>query len=128
MGWALHYLPFYLMQRQLFLHHYFPALYFAVLLSASVFDLITSTLRPRIRVQIAAVIIALAIWNFWVLSPLAYGSDWTRAKCERAKWLKTWDFSCNDFHTDVSFVPLVPLVSFSSSMNDTWDADGSSLG
>ena len=25
LGWAFHYFPFYLMQRQLFLHHYFPA-------------------------------------------------------------------------------------------------------
>jgi dolichyl-phosphate-mannose-protein mannosyltransferase len=102
MGWALHYLPFFLMQRQLFLHHYFPALYFAILLLCSVFDLITSTLRPRIRLQIALVFIAFAIWNFYHLSPLAYGLDWTRGQCEKAKWVKTWDFSCNDFYTDVS--------------------------
>ena len=102
MGWSLHYFPFFLMQRQLFLHHYFPALYFAILLSCSVFDLLTSTMRPRIRLQIAAVFIILAIWNFHHLSPLAYGNPWTRQQCEKAKWLKTWDFSCNDFHTDVS--------------------------
>ncbi|KAF5337182.1 hypothetical protein D9611_003049 [Ephemerocybe angulata] len=102
MGWSLHYFPFYLMQRQLFLHHYFPALYFAVLLSCGVFDLLTSSLRPRIRLQIAVVIILLAIWNFWILSPLAYGGDWTRGKCEKAKWLKTWDFGCNEFHTDIA--------------------------
>ena len=106
MGWALHYLPFYLMQRQLFLHHYFPALYFAILLLCSVFDLITSTLRPRIRLQIALVFIAFAIWNFYHLSPLAYGLDWTRGQCEKAKWVKTWDFSCNDFYTDVSVLSL----------------------
>ncbi|KAF8996828.1 glycosyltransferase family 39 protein [Cyathus striatus] len=89
-GWALHYFPFYLMARQLFLHHYFPALYFAVLLLASVFDLVTSTLRPRVRLQIAAVLICLAIWNFSHLAPLAYGTPWTR--------LNTWDFSCSDFY------------------------------
>ncbi|KAJ3511201.1 hypothetical protein NLJ89_g4233 [Agrocybe chaxingu] len=97
LGWALHYFPFFLMGRQLFLHHYFPALYFAILLSCSVFDLITSTLRPRVRLQVAAVLIVLAIWNFQHLSPLAYGGTWTRSKCEKAKWLKTWDFSCGDF-------------------------------
>ncbi|KAF9544586.1 glycosyltransferase family 39 protein [Agrocybe pediades] len=102
MGWALHYLPFFLMGRQLFLHHYFPALYYAILLSCSVFDLLTSTLRPRVRLQIAAVLMILAIWNFQHLSPLAYGSPWTKSKCEKAKWLKTWDFSCNDFYEDVS--------------------------
>jgi len=30
LGWFLHYFPFFIMSRQLFLHHYFPALYFAV--------------------------------------------------------------------------------------------------
>lgn len=81
------------MGRQLFLHHYFPALYFAILLSCSIFDLITSTLRPRVRLQIAAVLILLAMWNFQHLNSLAYGSPWTKEKCERAKWLKTWDFN-----------------------------------
>ncbi len=93
MGWFLHYFPFFLMGRQLFLHHYFPALYFAILLCSGIFDLLTSALRPRIRLQIAVVLIVLAIWNFQYLSPLAYGSTWTRSNCEKAKWLKTWDFS-----------------------------------
>ena len=92
-GWGLHYFPFFLMSRQLFLHHYFPALYFAILLSCVVFDLGTSMLRSRTRLQIAAVLVILAIWNYQHLSPLTYGSPWTRSKCQNAKWLKTWDFS-----------------------------------
>ncbi|KAJ7721344.1 glycosyltransferase family 39 protein [Mycena maculata] len=97
LGWFLHYFPFYIMARQLFLHHYLPALYFAILLFAGVFDLVTSTLRPRVRLQIAGVLILLAVWNFWHFSPLAYGSEWTRGQCTSSKWLKTWDFSCNEF-------------------------------
>lgn len=97
LGWALHYLPFYLMARQLFLHHYFPALYFAILLACSVFDLVTSTLRPRIRLQIAALLLIVAIWNYVYFSPIVYGNPWTKAKCKSAQWVKTWDFSCNDF-------------------------------
>lgn len=93
MGWCLHYFPFYIMKRQLFLHHYFPALYFAILLSCCVFDLVTSTLRPKVRLQIAAVLLVIAIWNYVYLSPLAYGSQWTRAKCNNARWLRTWDFA-----------------------------------
>ncbi|GME80924.1 unnamed protein product [Ambrosiozyma monospora] len=31
LGWFLHYYPSFLMARQLFLHHYIPALYFAIL-------------------------------------------------------------------------------------------------
>ncbi|ORX40287.1 putative Dolichyl-phosphate-mannose--protein mannosyltransferase 2 [Kockovaella imperatae] len=102
MSWGLHYLPFFLMQRQLFLHHYLPALYFAVLLLCTVFDYITSRLRPRTRVQIAAVLLILVIWSYNHFSPLTYARPWTRGKCERAKWLKTWDFSCADFHENMS--------------------------
>ena len=93
LGWALHYVPFYLMGRQLFLHHYFPALYFAILLACSVFDLVTANLRPRVRLQIAAVLLLIAIWNYAYFSPLVYGNPWTKAKCRNAQWLKTWDFS-----------------------------------
>jgi len=110
MGWFLHYFPFFLMSRQLFLHHYFPALYFAILLSCAVFDLLTSALRPRIRLQIAAVLIILAIWHFQHFAPLAYGSPWTKAKCESARWVKTWDFSCNDFYEDYSMYNPVPSI------------------
>ncbi|KAJ3852832.1 mannosyltransferase 1 [Lentinula lateritia] len=102
MGWALHYGPFWIMGRQLFLHHYFPALYFAILLSCGVFDFVTSSLRPKIRLQIAAVLCILAIWNFSKFSPLAYGTPWTKQSCEAAKWGKHWDFSCNDFLDNLS--------------------------
>ena len=91
------------MGRQLFLHHYFPALYFAILLSCTVFDLVTSTLRPKVRLQIGAVLLVIAVWNYSYFSPITYGLPWTKAKCQKARWLKTWDFSCNDFRDDVSF-------------------------
>jgi dolichyl-phosphate-mannose-protein mannosyltransferase len=92
-GWALHYGPFFLMGRQLFLHHYFPALYFAILLWCAVFDVMTTALRPRVRLQVAAVLVVGAVVTFVYFSPLAYGSPWTKARCRNAEWLKTWDFS-----------------------------------
>jgi dolichyl-phosphate-mannose-protein mannosyltransferase len=92
-GYFLHYFPFFLMSRQLFLHHYFPALYFAILLSCAVFDFATSALKPKFRLQIAAILAIVAIWNFSKFSPLAYGNPWTRKQCASAQWLKTWDFA-----------------------------------
>lgn len=97
-AWALHYFPFFLMQRQLFLHHYLPSLYFSVLCFCAVFDYVTSSVRPRVKLQAAAVVLVLAIWAFAYFSPLTYAGHWTKGRCEKAKWLKTWDFSCNDFH------------------------------
>ncbi|KAL7419119.1 Dolichyl-phosphate-mannose--protein mannosyltransferase 1 [Cryptotrichosporon argae] len=102
LAWALHYLPFFLMSRQLFLHHYLPALYFAILTLCAAFDMATSALRPRTRVQLAAVLLVLVVWAWSHFSPLTYAQPWTRGKCERSKWLKTWDFSCNDFHPNLA--------------------------
>ncbi|KAN0097991.1 glycosyltransferase family 39 protein [Tylopilus felleus] len=99
-GYFFHYFPFFLMSRQLFLHHYFPALYFSILMACAVFDFATSTLKPKIRLQIAAVLAIVAIWNFSKFSPLAYGNPWTKKQCESAQWVKTWDFACNDFYDD----------------------------
>ena len=62
-------------------------------MSCAVFDLVTSTLRPRVRLQIAAVLAVIVVWNFVYLSPLAYGNPWTKSACKNAKWLKTWDFA-----------------------------------
>lgn len=85
------------MGRQLFLHHYFPALYFSILLLAVVFDLSTIRFQSKVKLQIAGVIILVCLWSFWHWSPLVYGNRWTKKECEKAKWLKHWDFSCNDF-------------------------------
>ena len=49
------------MGRQVFLDHYFPALPFAIPISCSFFDLLTSTHRPRVQLQVAGVLIVLTI-------------------------------------------------------------------
>ncbi|KAG2124692.1 glycosyltransferase family 39 protein [Suillus clintonianus] len=101
-GYCMHYFPFFLMGRQLFLHHYFPALYFAILLNCAVFDLATSTLRPKIRLQIAAVLMIMVIITYSKFSSLTYGDPWTKKKCTNAQWVKTWDFACNEFLDEYS--------------------------
>ncbi|CBF76842.1 hypothetical protein AN4761.2 [Aspergillus nidulans FGSC A4] len=92
LGWGFHYFPFYLMARQLFLHHYFPALYFAILALAQEFDFITNRIRS----------LGLTIFAFTVYSPLIYGNPWTRDACKQVKLLKSWDFDCNTFYTDLN--------------------------
>lgn len=101
-GYCMHYFPFFLMGRQLFLHHYFPALYFAILLNCAIFDLATSTLRPKIRLQIAAVLMMIAVITYSKFSSLTYGDPWTKQKCTNAQWVKTWDFACNEFLDEYS--------------------------
>lgn len=109
LGWAFHYFPFYLMQRQLFLHHYFPALTFAVIALCQMFDFLTarvSALGIRensiINKTTTTSFLVLSAAVFMIYAPLAYGNTWTKSECKRVKLFDSWDFDCNTFYNDVS--------------------------
>jgi dolichyl-phosphate-mannose-protein mannosyltransferase len=109
LGWAFHYFPFYLMARQLFLHHYLPALYFAIMLLSQLSDFVIYRIqvlglssRPIIGHILITGFLILSIAAFTIFSPLVYGNPWTQGACNRVKLLKDWDFDCNTFYTDVS--------------------------
>lgn len=111
LGWAFHYFPFYLMQRQLFLHHYFPALYFAVIALCQVYDFISSRVgaiglrdRPMVGKAGVAAFLAATIVVFSIYAPLAYGNDWTKGECQKSKLFDTWDYDCNTFYDNVSIL------------------------
>jgi len=97
MGWCFHYLPFFLMDRQLFLHHYLPALYFSILLLCVTFDLLCRFMPNRYRLAALILVSTVAIYVFKTRAPLAYGSEWSRSECEASKLLKTWDYDCYQF-------------------------------
>lgn len=110
LGWAFHYFPFYLMQRQLFLHHYFPALYFAIIALCQIYDFITSRVpgiglreRPIFGRLGAVVFIGLSVVAFGLYSPLAYGNPWTQKACHKVKLFDKWDWDCNTFLQEVRF-------------------------
>jgi dolichyl-phosphate-mannose-protein mannosyltransferase len=105
LGWGFHYFPFFLMQRQLFLHHYLPALYFAVIALCQVFDFFAFRIRafgvrntPFIGWTLAVVFLALSAVVFGLYSPITYGGPWTKSACRQVKLLETWDWDCNGFH------------------------------
>ncbi|KAI9739913.1 MAG: hypothetical protein M1818_004969 [Claussenomyces sp. TS43310] len=109
LGWALHYFPFYLMQRQLFLHHYFPALYFAIMALCQIYDFISSRIpgigireRPLVGKLGAVIFLGLSMVVFGLYSPLAYGNPWTQSACNRVKLFDTWDWDCNTFLSEYS--------------------------
>ncbi|CAA9965679.1 dolichyl-phosphate-mannose-protein mannosyltransferase 1 [Pyrenophora teres f. maculata] len=104
LGWAFHYFPFFLMARQLFLHHYLPALYFAILALCQMFDFVSYRFSvfglrkyPAIGQAAAVGFLAIAIAVFTVYSPLAYGNAWTKDACNSAKLFSSWDWDCNNF-------------------------------
>jgi len=101
LGWALHYFPFFLMKRQLFLHHYFPALTFAILAFCQIFEYGTRS-RPMVNKFGAITILAISAVVFSLYSPLAYGEKWTKAECKRVKLIDTWDWDCGLFMDNYS--------------------------
>lgn len=94
-SWAMHYLPFFIMRRQLFLHHYLPALYFSILVLAVGVDLILKRARSGARLMIAFAITTVIIVTFRHFAPITYGTEWTREVCLSSQWLNKWDFGCS---------------------------------
>jgi dolichyl-phosphate-mannose-protein mannosyltransferase len=104
LGWAFHYFPFYLMARQLFLHHYLPALYFAIMAFCQIYDFVSYRFdifrikrTPAIGQAAAVGILAIAITVFTIYAPLVYGNAWTKGQCNKVKLFNTWDWDCNNF-------------------------------
>ncbi|BFZ58708.1 Dolichyl-phosphate-mannose--protein mannosyltransferase 1 [Savitreella phatthalungensis] len=119
LGWALHYLPFFLMARQLFLHHYFPALYFAILAFGQLFDFFSKRLPKVIRQALVLGLLAVAIANWYYYAPISYGLRWTRDACEKSKWRSTWDFDCGQFPTTLEEYPALDAARVSARLNST---------
>ncbi|KAI8993205.1 Dolichyl-phosphate-mannose-protein mannosyltransferase-domain-containing protein [Pilobolus umbonatus] len=96
-GWLLHYVPFFYMKRQLFSHHYMPALYFAILTLGVGVDLILRRFPPIIKVAFIALFCTGIVQMYLVFSPITYGEPWSVDSCESATYLKTWDFDCSRY-------------------------------
>ncbi|KAL6450441.1 PMT1 Dolichyl-phosphate-mannose--protein mannosyltransferase 1 [Candida maltosa Xu316] len=107
LGWALHYLPFFIMGRQLFLHHYLPALYFGILALGHFFEIFTGYFASRSPVLQRVALILVGIFSIVSLvfyinySPLIYGSQWTQGACKATKPFTTWDYNCNTFFKEI---------------------------
>ncbi|KAF9178649.1 hypothetical protein BGZ50_007585 [Haplosporangium sp. Z 11] len=86
-GWAIHYLPYFSIHRSLFIHHYFPAFYFSILLACSLLSGFAAFIPRPGRFGMYFVLITLAIWSFVQFSPLTYGSSMSREHCES---LRPW--------------------------------------
>ncbi|EJU03808.1 O-mannosyltransferase [Dacryopinax primogenitus] len=111
-AWAYHYFPFFLMSRQLFIHHYLPAHLASALLAGGVFNFIVSEtinypisvagpstrLRPKTHAELGlrsfiavGVFVSALIAMFIFLSPLTYGTPGLDGnQVNRRRLLSTW--------------------------------------
>ncbi|XP_072350600.1 protein O-mannosyl-transferase 2 isoform X3 [Scyliorhinus torazame] len=105
LGWLLHYLPFYLMGRILYYHHYFPAMLFSSMLTAITWHVLLQSsdllLRPEAaqRVYSAGMMLLVlgCVYSFYLFHPLSYGMIGPLAQDPRSpmaglRWLNSWEF------------------------------------
>ncbi|XP_014718905.1 protein O-mannosyl-transferase 1 isoform X1 [Equus asinus] len=96
-GWAVNYLPFFLMEKTLFLYHYLPALTFQILLLPVVLQHISDHLcRSQLqRSLFSALVVAwysCACHVFNTLRPLTYGDkSLSPGELRALRWKESWD-------------------------------------
>ena len=98
LGWCLHYLPFYLMSRILYYHHYYPALIFNSLLSAIMLNQICEQIErlvPKMTFVMKhclnGLILSGIFYSFLLFSPLSYGMS-ESDQMQHLKWIDSWEF------------------------------------
>ena len=84
-GYLINLLPFSLIERPMFLYHYFPALIFAILcLGYS----LNSIKNKKVQLIFIIILTAIFIWAFLYFSPLTYGID--NPSVLNKFWLSSW--------------------------------------
>ncbi|KAJ2551750.1 Protein O-mannosyltransferase 2 [Coemansia sp. RSA 1933] len=95
-GWALHYLPFFLMGRVTYIHHYLPALYFALLLLAyQIQCLVRWYLPSKAMWPVVLLVLLVTACVSFVFMPLTFGSDKPMKDLAYLAWLPTWNIHRN---------------------------------
>jgi len=92
-GWFLHYLPFVAMARVTYVHHYYPALYFAILTAGFVIDWFTRPLaRKDKRVEWGVYFLWYAgvIGMFVLFRAITFGMEGNNRQWSHLKWFSTW--------------------------------------
>ncbi|XP_028740517.1 protein O-mannosyl-transferase 1 isoform X2 [Peromyscus leucopus] len=102
-GWALNYLPFFLMERMLFLYHYLPALTFQILLLPIVLQHVSDHLcRSQLQKNVFSALVvawyssACHVSN--MLRPLTYGdTSLSPGELRALRWKDSWDILIRNY-------------------------------
>ncbi|KAH6887353.1 glycosyltransferase family 39 protein [Coprinopsis sp. MPI-PUGE-AT-0042] len=93
-GWFFHFVPFLIMGRVTYLHHYLPTLYFAVLMLSHVLDhFIFSSRRLSTRTKSIAfgIIAGSIVFSFWWFKAAAFGIAGPVNDHWGMEWRKSWN-------------------------------------
>ncbi|KNC98481.1 uncharacterized protein SPPG_06181 [Spizellomyces punctatus DAOM BR117] len=90
-GWVLHYAPFWIMGRVTYLHHYFPALYFAIITFTFLADHLASKLPGPLHFTAISLLGLLVVSNFVYFQDFAYGFTGPAHEYRNRKWVSSWN-------------------------------------
>ncbi|KAJ5540649.1 hypothetical protein N7494_005725 [Penicillium frequentans] len=92
-GWVLHYLPFIIMARVTYVHHYYPALYYAIITFGFCIDWISRSLNARLMVVLYAALYAIIIGLFIHFRAIVFGMEGPHQQWAYLRWLSGWRIS-----------------------------------
>ncbi|XP_005092590.1 protein O-mannosyl-transferase 1 [Aplysia californica] len=101
-GYLIHYLPYFLEDRTLFLHHYLPSVVYKIMALAAFGDHLytvaskSSVARPALKYS-CVVLLAVSLQSFLSLSVFTFGSEaLSKQRIEALTWVDSWDFLSHD--------------------------------
>ncbi|KAL6920373.1 hypothetical protein FSST1_004399 [Fusarium sambucinum] len=89
-GWFLHYLPFVIMARVTYVHHYYPALYFAILNFGFLIDWFTRNRNNTIKSIVYGVLYTVIIGLYIYFIPICWGMTGPHKEYKYMKWFDNW--------------------------------------
>ncbi|TFK63763.1 glycosyltransferase family 39 protein [Pluteus cervinus] len=93
-GWCFHFLPFLIMGRVTYLHHYLPTLYFSVLMLAHLLDhfvFSSRRLTHKVKTIVFGVSAGLVVLSWWWFRAVAFGIDGPIEEYWGVGWRKSWN-------------------------------------
>jgi dolichyl-phosphate-mannose-protein mannosyltransferase len=89
-GWVLHYLPFIIMARVTYVHHYYPALYFSILTAGFCVDWFTRSAPKAVQSVVYGVLYAVIIGLFILFKDICFGMEGDNKQWAYLRWFNTW--------------------------------------
>ncbi|KEQ68200.1 PMT-domain-containing protein [Aureobasidium namibiae CBS 147.97] len=89
-GWAIHFLPYMLMDRPLYSHHYLPALFFAILTTGCVAEQVLYGLPRFLRSVTYMLLYVVLFWNFWYFRAFSLGMKGSHSDWQHLQWFSSW--------------------------------------
>lgn len=90
LGWFLHYMPFVAMARVTYVHHYYPALYFAILTYGFLADWVLRKRAKEIQIAVYGLLYAIVIGLYIYFIPISWGMVGPNKEYSRLKWFDNW--------------------------------------